>query len=113
DSQRLVLGGFRGGLFAYGLDGRPAWQARLGDQNDLLGQPLPLYDPAFPDYTENVWPVSRDEPGELEKLVRMDVNRLVNGDCESNGGWQGPVVYHPAGYQSVKSLRVGEEMVGQ
>jgi outer membrane protein assembly factor BamB len=113
DSRRLVLGGFRGGLFAFGLDGKEAWRARLGDQNDVLGKPLPLYDPAFPDFTERLWPVSRDEPGELDKLVRMDVNRLVNGDCESAGGWQGPAVYHPEGYQSGHSLKVGEAMVGQ
>src|SRR5205807_2512844 len=86
DSQQLVLGGFRGGIFAFDLDGKPAWQTRLGDQNDVLGKPLPLYDSEFPDHTEKLWPVSRDEPGELEKLVRMDVNRLVNGDCESTVG---------------------------
>ncbi|HEY7425440.1 MAG TPA: PQQ-binding-like beta-propeller repeat protein, partial [Gemmataceae bacterium] len=113
DSQRLVLGGFRGGIRTYDLDGRLVWQARLGDQNDVLGQPLPLYDPAFVDRTENLWPISRDEPGELEKLVRMDVNRLVNGDCESAGGWQGPAVYHPEGYKSDKSLKIGASMVGQ
>jgi outer membrane protein assembly factor BamB len=113
DSQRLVLGGFRGGVAAYDLDGKVVWQTTLGDQNDILGQPLPLHDPAFTDYTERLWPVSRDEPGELEKLVRMDVNRLANGDCETTGGWQGAVAFATEGYRSAHSLKVGPSMVGQ
>jgi hypothetical protein len=113
DSRRLVLGGFRGGLWTFDLDGRLVCQARLGDHNDVLGRQLPLYDPAFVDYTEKLWPVSRDEPGDLEKLVRLDANRLVNGDCESTGGWQGPAVYHPEGYRSARSLKVGPVTVGQ
>ena len=115
DSQRIVLGGFRGSIRCYDLAGQPAWPAvRLGDANDILGEPLPLYDAAFPDFTDRLWPSSRDAEGELDAVVRMGVNRLVNGDCQSEGGWMGEAVaYHPEGYQSGRSLKVGPGMVGQ
>src|SRR5262249_40033434 len=79
DSRQLIVGGFRGDVAAYALAGTLLWQTRLGDFNDVLGQELLLFDPAYPDFTEKLWPVSRDAPGDLEKLVRLDVNRLVNG----------------------------------
>lgn len=113
DSQRLVLGTFRGEVLVYNLDGTLVWQRRLGKWNDVLGQELPLYDPTIPDYTEKLWPVSRDRPEELDELVRMDVDRLVNGDAEGEGGWHGAVQYHAEGHQSPRSLRVGPEMVTQ
>ena len=39
-------------------DGKPLWQTTLAEQNDILGRDLPLYDPAFPDHTSKLWPVS-------------------------------------------------------
>src|SRR5205823_11921560 len=68
DSKQLLLGTFRGSVLAYGLDGKLLWQTRLVEFNDVLGRELPLYDPSFPDHTAKLWPVSRDEPGELDKL---------------------------------------------
>jgi outer membrane protein assembly factor BamB len=102
DSKKLILGTFRGNVIAYDLTGKQLWQTTLGEQNDALGRDLPLVDPAFVDHTNQLWPVSRDEPGELEKLVRMDVDRL--GD----GAWKGPVTRADSGI-----LKIGEKMVGQ
>lgn len=114
DSKLLIVGGFRGNVMTFGLDGASKWQTRLGDFNDVLGTDLPLRDPSFPDFTEKLWPVTRDVSGDLDKLVRMDINRLVNGDCESAGGWQGKdLAFHDEGHQSKRSLKVGPDMVGQ
>jgi PQQ-like domain len=110
DTKRLIIGTFRGGVRVYDLKGAQLWQYRLGDANDILDKELPLYDPAFPDFTEKLWPVSRDEPGDLEKLVRLDVNRLTDA------GWklpQGEVQFHPEGFRGPRSLKVGEAMVNQ
>ena len=76
DSKKVLLGSFRGSILAYDLDGKLLWQTVLGEQNDILGRELPLYDPAIPDHTEKLWPVSRDQAGDLDKLVRLDANRL-------------------------------------
>ena len=89
DSNTLIIGSFRSAVTAYRLDGRQLWQTRLEDYNTDLDKPLPLLDPSFKDYTENLWPIKRDEPGELDKMVRMGRNRLVNGQCEKREGWQG------------------------
>src|SRR5262249_43600509 len=109
--NRLLLGTFRGSIFCYNLDGSLKWQYRVADGNDILGQDLPLYDPAFPDHTDKLWPTSRDEPGDLDKLVRMDANRLTNAD-----GWKGQggsAEYHNEGYQSNRSIKVGDKLVSQ
>jgi outer membrane protein assembly factor BamB len=114
DSQRIFVGGYRGRIFSCDLDGKIVWQSRLGDSNDVLGKDLPLYDPAFPDRTEKLWPSSADRPDELDALVRLGDDRLVNGNCEGEGGWQGKSLqYHPEGYRSARSLKVGADPVGQ
>ena len=47
-------------------------------------------------------------------MVRLGVNRLINGDGETAEGWQGPAVaYHTLGRESSRSLKVGQEFVGQ
>jgi outer membrane protein assembly factor BamB len=114
DSRRVFVGGYRGRIFACDLDGRIVWQSRLGDFNDVLGKDLALYDPAFPDRTEKLWPSSTDRPEELDALVRLGDDRLVNGNCEGEGGWKAKsVTYHPEGFLSPRSLRVGADTVGQ
>jgi len=116
DGKQLLLGTFRGSILAFDLDGKPLWQTHLADQNDVLGKGLPLFDPAFPDFTQKLWPMSHDELGDLEKIVRLDRDRLVNGDMEGDGGWQvakAAPVYHPEGYRHKRSLKVGDKMVGQ
>jgi outer membrane protein assembly factor BamB len=114
DSQRVIVAGYRGDILNFDLNGKLQWQANLGEANDVLGKDLLLIDPQFVDYTQTLWPVSRDEAGEIDKLVRVGGNRLINGDCESAAGWQGPAVtFHPEGYQGGRSLAVGPEMVGQ
>jgi outer membrane protein assembly factor BamB len=116
DGRQLVLGSFRGTILAYDLDGRLQWQSQLAGQNDVLGGKLPLYDPSFPDFSDKLWPVTRDAPDDLDRLVRLDPNRLTNGDMEQTGGWhaeQGEPVYRNEGYRSPRSLEVGPAMVGQ
>ncbi len=47
-------------------------------------------------------------------MVRLGVNRLINGDAETADGWQGPeVAYHALGRESSRSLKVGQPFVGQ
>ena len=113
NGQLILLGTIPGRVLAFDMSGALKWQVRLGDYNDVLGQKLALVDPSFPDRTERLWPVSRDEPGELDQLARMGENRLANADCEGAGGWQGSVNYHPEGYKSARSLKVGSEVVSQ
>ena len=116
DSKQFVLGTFRGSLLAFDLDGKPLWQSRLAEQNDVLGKELPLFDKEIPDFTEKLWPVTRDTPGDLDKIVRLDRDRLVNGDMKSDAGWKagkGKPVYHDEGRASKRSLKVGEETVSQ
>ncbi len=79
DGQRLVCGSFRGTITLLDLDGHAQWTYTLGPANDVLGTQLPLFDPAFPDFTDRLWPQSHDEPGQLDGLVRLGANRLKNG----------------------------------
>lgn len=114
DSQRLILGGVRGGLFAWNLNGELVWQLRLADSNDILDKPIPLFDSAFKDFTPKLWPTSHDESSELDTLARTTPNRLINADCEATGGWQGQEIkYAKPGYESGQALTVGPQMVGQ
>lgn len=115
DGKRLMLGTLRGKVLAYDVDGKPAWQADLAAANDILGTPLPLFDPAIRDLTPKLWPVSTDTPAEIDGLARLAENRLVNGDAESEGGWQGTAAYQAEGYGSGsrRSLKVRDAMVSQ
>lgn len=114
DGSQLVLGGGRGTVLAFGLDGKPAWRYELSQSNPALGGELPEQDPSFPDLTARLWPETRDEPGQLDKLVRLGPNRLVNGDAEEQTGWQGPTVeYRSPGYESGRGLVVGSAPVTQ
>ncbi|MDP6506609.1 MAG: WD40 repeat domain-containing protein, partial [Planctomycetota bacterium] len=114
DSRRLLLGSFQGGIHLFDFNGQKLWSVRLGDLNDLLGQELPLYDSSIKDYTDKLWPASRDVPRQLDKLVRMGANRLTNGDCEQQGGWSGSnVLFHDGGFRSSRCLRINSEMIGQ
>ncbi len=114
DSKRLWLGGMRGTIYIYELDGRPVSQTSLAPANDILGKPLPLFDAAIPDLTPKLWPVSADKPGELEGMLTLSENRLVNGDAEGEGGWQGAAAFQPEGAGgSRRSLKVGTGIVSQ
>jgi len=113
DSQTLLLGTFQGSILAYDVKGGLKWKAKLGDYNDILGSELALYDPAFKDHTEKLWPVSRDAAGQLETLVRMGNNRLTNGDCETETAWAGSEVAYGPGYNSNRALLVGSDLIGQ
>jgi outer membrane protein assembly factor BamB len=114
DSSRFYLGGRRGSVMGYDLAGKPLWRTELGPHNKSLAKPLALYDPTFPDFTGKLWQEQRDLPGDLDKLVRFDGNRLVNGACESKDGWQGEqVAYADLGRESGHSLRVGASPVSQ
>lgn len=114
DGQHLLLAGMRGGVTCYALDGSTTWQTRLEEFNDILGTELALHDPAFKDYTLELWPISQDAPGELEAMVRMGENRLAAGDCETDGPWQGTqIAYASPGFESSRALRVGQEMITQ
>lgn len=114
DSRRVLVGGLRGGVSCFTLDGKPAWKTSLGQYNSNLGKALALYDPAFRDLTPTLWPGKVDQPGDLDELVRLGANQLANGDCEQDAAWQGDAVrYHGQGYQGKRSLRVGREVVSQ
>ena len=113
DSSALLVGGQRGLVMNYDLEGKLLWQVSLGKFNKALENP-PLYDPSFRDLTPTLWPGEHDQPGELDKIVRMGENRLANGDCESQAGWQGgQVAYHNEGHGGASSLRVGGAIVHQ
>jgi outer membrane protein assembly factor BamB len=110
DNQRLIIGTFRGAVRVYDLKGTLLWQYRLADANDILDRELPLFDSAFPDFTEKLWPVSRDEPGDLERLVRLDPNRLTDA------GWhvpQGEVQFHSEGSRGPRRLKISDTPVSQ
>lgn len=112
-SDGLVVGGLRGLVQAYRLAGDPLWRTDLAQHNGSLLDPK-LYDASFKDLTDNLWPVRRDEPGELDALVRMGKNRLANPDAEEEGGWEGQGVRYAApGFSGARSLRVGNETVSQ
>jgi len=114
DSKRVLVGGLRGGVNCFTLDGKPVWKTSLGQYNSTLGKAVAHYDPAFRDLTPTLWPGKTDQPGDLDKLVRLGVNRLANGDCERDVAWQsGAVRYHGQGHQSKRSLRVGQELISQ
>ena len=113
DSSTLLIGGLRGLVVKYGLQGQLQWQSSLSAHNRSIESPR-LYDPSFPDLTQKLWPESHDTPGELEALVRMGKERLTNGDCESEGGWRGKTVaYHSEGHRSKRSLLVSDATVHQ
>lgn len=114
DDLRIYVGGFRGSVVCYDLDGKLLWRTSLREHNKSLRQELGRISSEFPDYTENIWPMHRDEPGQLDKLVRFDASRIVNGNCESTQAWEGDSVTNAAeGLKSAKSLLVGENAVQQ
>ena len=114
DGSQLVLGGARGTVLSLDLDGKPVWRQELSQSNPALGGDLPERDPSFPDLTARLWPETRDEPGQLDKLVRLGPNRLVNGDAEDQTGWQGERIdYRGPGHESSRGLAVGPAPVTQ
>ncbi|MFM9195566.1 MAG: hypothetical protein ACKOWG_07480, partial [Planctomycetia bacterium] len=114
DGSQLVLGGARGTVLALGLDGKPAWRYELAQANPAVGDDLAERDPSFPDLTPRLWPESRDEPGQLDQLVRLGPNRLVNGDAEEQAGWQAPKLeFRGPGQESSRGLVVGPAPVTQ
>ncbi len=114
DGRGLVVGAIRSRLMTFGLDGTPRWEAHLAEANDWIGGAIPLYDAAFPDGTEKLWPVQRDQPGELDALVRLSVNRLLEAPATpAGGGWQGQVAWQAAGPSGRRSLQVGTNAVSQ
>ena len=113
DSSAVVVGGLRGLVMKYNLKGEQLWEHRLSAHNDP-GAPTKLYDASFPDFTEKLWPATRDKPGDLDKLAKMGRNRLNNGDCESKGGWyDDSAAYATEGYNSSRSLKVTKALVSQ
>ena len=113
DSRALLLGGLRGLVVCYDLEGTVRWQTSLSPFNRTLANPL-LYDPSIKDLTEALWPTQRDEPGELDRMVRMGEDRIVNGNCEAQTGWQGEkVAYQTEGFKSPRSLRIGSSTTFQ
>ena len=123
DSQKFLVGGLRGAVMCYALDGTLQWSTVLGPFNRSLAQTdFPRLDPAFVDSTEKLFRPLVDEPGELDALVTMDRSRLINGDCEAKGGWQvdtneaaqaGGVTYADVGHQGRRSLKIGATPVQQ
>jgi outer membrane protein assembly factor BamB len=123
----MLLGGLRGSVQAYNFDGKLLWRRNLAEHNRTLAALLPLEKPVgfprtpppptrvFPDLTEKQWPSLVDEPGQLEKLVTLDTDRLVNGDASGASGWtaEGGVKYAAEGFGDPRSLRVGNVMVSQ
>jgi len=115
DSASVYIGGVRGLLARYDLQGKPLWQTSLAQFNTTIERPL-LYDPSFPDLTPALWPEMHDAPGQLEAMVKMGEDRLANGNCESDGGWQvasGDVAYYGEGHAGGRSLKVGQMLVSQ
>ncbi len=114
DGKRIWIGGMRGTVYVYELDGKPVTYTALAPANDILGKPLALFDATIPDLTPKLWPVSTDKPGEIEGMLSLSENRLVNGDAEGDGGWQGAVAFQPEGASgSKRSLKVGADLVTQ
>ncbi len=121
DGQKFLVGGLRGAVMCYALDGKLQWSTLLGPFNQSLAQTnSPRVDPAFADSTGQLFRPLVDQPGELDALVTLDRSRLVNGDCEAGGGWQvdtkevaGGVAYADAGHQGKRSLKIGAAPVQQ
>ncbi|MCJ8332537.1 MAG: hypothetical protein HRT89_23060, partial [Lentisphaeria bacterium] len=124
DSSAFVLGGLRGSVMCIDVSGKILWQTALMQHNKTLSQEkldLPNFDPTFPDYTEKLWQDHYDKPGELDKLVNLDADRLTNGNCEQSGGWQvdssdgakAALTYASDGYKSKRCLKVGKLAVQQ
>ncbi|HUU68129.1 MAG TPA: PQQ-binding-like beta-propeller repeat protein, partial [Planctomycetota bacterium] len=113
DSASLMLGGLRGLVACFDMQGKPVWQTPLGQFNTTLEHPA-MYDPSFRDVTNMLWPEGHDQPGELEAMVKLGPDRLVNGNCETDGGWTGEkLAYQPEGRSSARSLKVGDSTVVQ
>lgn len=74
DSKTLYIGSVRGTLTAYDVRGAELWEESLTKQNTHVLKPLKLYDPAFTDLTNKVWPKQLDYSGELDERVRMSKN---------------------------------------
>jgi outer membrane protein assembly factor BamB len=122
DSQKFLVGGLRGAVMCHALDGTRQWSTLLGPFNQSLAQTnWPRVDAAYADRTTEIFRPLVDQPGELDALVTLDRSRLVNGECETGGGWQvdtneaagAEVVYADVGHQGKRSLKVGAVPVQQ
>lgn len=114
DDSRIYLGGLRGSVMCFTLDGKLLWRRVLAPHNRSLPKSLDLEASEFPDHTDKVWPGQYDQAGQLDKLTKLDASRLRNGNCEGKDGWVGDnVAYAQQGQRSRRSLRVGKDLVSQ
>ena len=123
DSKAFMVGGLRGSVMCCDMNANLLWNTSLMPHNQSLKRAeFPNVDLSIADSTDKLFKPLVDEPGELDKLVAIDRNRLENGDFEGDGGWQidtnagaktASLAYADGGYQGKRCLKVGAAAVQQ
>jgi outer membrane protein assembly factor BamB len=87
----LIAGTYQGELLRFGPNGEVIWDVKLRNLHDIPAKDYAQYvaqaNPRDRDDTEQMYPISRDKPGDYKEILRFGLNQVDNGDFESADGW--------------------------
>ena len=90
----LVAGANNGVVAVIDATGKAVWQTWIRDHHELTGDNYPAFVAAATDRDSDssaeFYVEGRDGPDDYRQVLRMGVEQLVNGSCESAEGWQSP-----------------------
>ena len=92
--DEVVAGANNGAVAVIDATGKPVWQTRIRDHHELTGENYPAFIAAAtdrdPDSSAEFYLEGRDGPDDYRTILRMGVEQLQSGSCESAEGWQSP-----------------------
>ena len=92
--DEVVAGANNGAVAVIDAAGKPVWQTRIRDHHELTGENYPAFIAAAtdrdPDSSAEFYLEGRDGPDDYRTILRMGVEQLQSGSCESAEGWQSP-----------------------
>ena len=111
--DEVVAGANNGAVAVIDAAGKPVWQTRIRDHHELTGENYPAFIAAAtdrdPDSSAEFYLEGRDGPDDYRTILRMGVEQLRSGSCESAEGWQspqGPVAVGKPAKEGVAALQI-------
>ena len=92
--DEVAAGANNGAVAVIDATGKPVWQTRIRDHHELTGENYPAFIAAATDRDSDssaeFYLEGRDGPDDYRTILRMGVEQLQSGSCESAEGWQSP-----------------------